>query len=98
MMRVMVLKKGRPSKRLVELASRKRDPIRPESMSLAELLYSMLGNQKAAEAIADALNGDIRNIHNWDVRDLEALPGVGQGTVGKLVALVEIIRRLVQKR
>lgn len=53
MMRVMVLKKGRPSKRLVELASRKRDPIRPESMSLAELLYSLLGNQRAAEAIAE---------------------------------------------
>lgn len=96
MMQVMVLKKGRPSKRLVELASRKRDPIPVEALSLAELLYPIFGNQKAAKSVADALKDDIRNIHDWDVRDLVALPGVGEGTVGKLLALTEIIRRLVK--
>lgn len=65
-------------------------------MTLAELLYSLLENRRAADSISEALKGDIRAIHDWDVRDLVALPGVGEGTAGKLMALTELIRRLVK--
>ncbi len=92
------LRKGRPSRRLLDLASRKRNPIPLERQPLEALLYALLGNLQAARSIAQALEGDIRNIHGWDIRDLEALPGVGRGVIGKLAALVELIRRLHQPR
>jgi len=91
------LRKGRPAKRLLELATRKREPVPVEAQPLSVLLHVLLGNPQAARAIDRALQGDIRNIHGWDIRDLEALEGVGPGTVGKLAALLEIIRRLVKR-
>jgi hypothetical protein len=91
------LRKGRPAKRLLELATRKREPVSVEAQPLSVLLHVLLGNPQAARAINLALGGDIRNIHGWNIRDLEALEGVGPGTIGKLAALLEIIRRLVKR-
>ncbi|GAO73791.1 hypothetical protein [Meiothermus ruber] len=92
------MRKGRPSRRLLDLASRKRQPVPLESQPLEVLLYALFGNLQAARSIGQALQGDIRNIHGWDIRDLESLPGVGRGVIGKLAALVEIVRRLHQKK
>ncbi len=97
MMRGMELKKGRPAKRLLALAARKRNPVPIEAQSLDALLYALLGNQVAARSISEALHGDIRNLHGWDIQDLMALPGVGEGMAGRLAALVELVRRLVRK-
>ena len=96
-MEEILLRKGRPAKRLVELAMRKREPVLVESQPLPIILHALLGNPAAARSISKALNGDIRNIHGWDIRDLEALEGVGPGTIGKIAALLEIIRRVVKK-
>lgn len=97
MMRGMELKKGRPGRRILALATRKRNPVPIESQPLENLLYALLGSPVAARSIAQALDGDIRNLHGWDIQDLMALPGVGEGVAGRLVALVELVRRLVKR-
>lgn len=97
MMRGMELKKGRPGRRILALATRKRNPVPIESQPLENLLYALLGSSVAARSIAQALDGDIRNLHGWDIQDLMALPGVGEGVAGRLAALVELVRRLVKR-
>lgn len=97
MMRGMELKKGRPGRRILALATRKRNPVPIESQPLENLLYALLGSQVAARSIAQALDGDIRNLHGWDIQDLMALPGVGEGVAARLAALVELVRRLVKR-
>ena len=96
-MRGMELKKGRPGRRILALATRKRNPVPIESQPLENLLYALLGSPVAARAIAQALEGDIRNLHGWDIQDLMALPGVGEGVAGRLAALVELVHRLVKR-
>ena len=97
MMRGMELKKGRPGRRILALATRKRNPVPIESQPLENLLYALLGSPVAARSIAQALDGDIRNLHGWDIQDLMALPGVGEGVAGRLAALVELVHRLVKR-
>ncbi len=97
MMRGMELKKGRPGRRILALATRKRNPVPIESQPLENLLYALLGSPVAARSISKALEGDIRNLHGWDIQDLMALPGVGEGVAGRLAALVELVRRLVKR-
>lgn len=77
-------------------ATRKRNPRPVESLSLEEVLYLVLGDRRAARSIAEASQGDLRTLHGWDVRDLTALPGVGEAYAMRLVGIMELLRRMIQ--
>lgn len=90
------MQKGRVGKWYFQEATRKRNPRPVESLTFEEVLYLVLGDRRAARSIAEAAQGDLRNLHGWDVRDLTALPGVGEAYAMRLVGIMELIRRMVQ--
>ncbi len=72
----------------------KKNPLDPYQMSDRELLHDLLP-WSAAKQVADAIDGDVRNLLGQDVRNLSALPGVGNATRMKIAAFVVLASRLL---
>lgn len=75
---------------------RKRNRLDIRQLSLADLLYTLWGDRTAAQSIAEHAHGDLRNLAGKSAMELLELPGVGEGRVAKVIALFEVIRRVVE--
>lgn len=76
---------------------RKRDRLDIRQLPLSDLLYTLWGDRTAAISVAEYARGDLRNLQGKSAMELLELPGVGEGRVAKVIALFEIIRRVVQR-
>ncbi len=74
-------------------ACRVTKPLNPETVSLAQLIGVLFGDERAAVGISLACNDNLMNLKNQNWQTLRGLTGVGPGIAGRLIALFELIRR-----
>lgn len=74
---------------------RKTNPTDPRQVEQKELLGLLLGDRRGASAILEYAGGDLRNLDGLDLRDIAGIPGVGEATAARLVALFALLDQML---
>jgi len=80
--------KYRRGERIFRLLTRKKSPLNISDLSTAERLELIFGQSSGIRELLEYAEGDLVNLIGKDLRDLEAMPGVGPALAAKLAAFM----------
>lgn len=90
-------RRSRRGERIFGALVRKRKPIRLDDLSDVERLSLIFGQSQGVAELLEFADGDLLNLIGVDLRDLEAVPGVGPALAAKAYAFLYELGRLVQR-
>ena len=98
-------KKGYLGRNAYRAFASKTAPVDVEALHQRELLTILLGSPAAASALMRATTSlddpdaapDLRSLIGMDIRDLAAIPGVGESSAAKVAALFGLLVQLARK-
>ncbi|WP_299432146.1 hypothetical protein [uncultured Meiothermus sp.] len=91
-------KKGYIGRSAYRSFTRKKDPVRPDATRQLELMTVLLADARSAESIMGHAGGDLRNLNGIEIKELAALPGVGEAAAAKVIALFALLQQLLSPR
>lgn len=91
-------KKGYIGRSAFRLFTRKNSPFVPTEAKQTELMTVLLADQQSAKSIMDYAQGDLRNLNGIEIKELAALPGVGEAAAAKVIALFALMNQLLSMR
>lgn len=94
----MEIKKGYIGRSAFRLFTRKKEPIAPTTAKQTDLMAVLLADRRSAESIIGYAQGDLRNLNGVEIKELVALPGVGEAAAAKVVALFALLQQLLLPR
>ncbi len=93
----MDIKKGYIGRSAYRFFTRKNNPIRPDTAKQTDLLAILLADRRSAESILEYARGDLRNLNGIELKELIALPKVGEAAAAKIVSLFALIEHLLSR-
>lgn len=94
----MDIKKGYIGRSAFRLFTRKSNPVTPTTAEQTELMTVLLADRRSAESIMRFAQGDLRNLNGIEIKELAALPGVGEAAAAKVIALFALLNQLLTPR
>lgn len=94
----MDIKKGYIGRSAFRLFTRKINPITPDTAQQTQLMTVLLADRRSAESIMSYAQGDLRNLNGIEIKELAALPGVGEAAAAKVIALFAMLNQLLTPR
>lgn len=91
-------KKGYIGRSAYRYFTRKQNPLQPNAAGQLELMTVLLADRRSAESIMAHANNDLRNLNGVEIKELAALPGVGDAATAKLIALFALLHQLLSPR
>jgi DNA repair protein RadC len=93
----MDIKKGYIGRSAYRFFTRKNNPVRPDTAKQTDLLAILLADRRSAESIMEHAKGDLRNLDGIELKELVALPKVGEAAAAKIVSLFALIEHLLSR-